>query len=254
MHYTFRHFACGAALVILSAFLLTGCGPSDEEVLIYEIVLVVLGFGLGAGMIALGRLIGRRWMNKGFGWFRCPQCDRRLRVGTQPDCPGCGALLVAEAGEAKSVRPVMIDLRRMRTSAWHTLSRAMLWAAASWLALSIPWIVVRLITGGDPADVAGGVGYEQLLLFPVAFVFLSGPPGLGIMLLFYSFHLVSPLIGLLPSDLPMWLAMPLCYLLIFVALTAHWYVGLRRWRRWWLLPTIVAGVNLIVAVLGYFLA
>jgi len=215
-------------------------------------VLVVLAFGLGVGMIALGRLIGRRWVNKDFGRFHCPQCDALLGVGALASCPVCHAALVVASSEAKSVRPVMIAPRRMRTPAWQTLLWAVLWAVGTWAVLTIPWVVLFVRTGGDVTESAFHVPYEQVVLFPIVFVFLVGPPGWGIVLLFFSFHLIGPLATHALGDTPGWVMLVVTYLLTLIALTAHWYVGLRRWRRWLLLPAILAGANLITAVVGYF--
>lgn len=77
---------------------------------------------------------------------------------------------------------------------------------------------------------------------------------IGCGLYFYSFHLAC-WAGRQASDfgIPDWLQMAAIYPMTAGMILAHWQVGLRRWRRGWLLPVGVATVNTLAAMIGYLL-
>ena len=61
----------GWLLIPLLPMLIGGCGPTPEELLSYEMVLVVVGFIVGMVMWGIGCRIGHRIDGR---WFVCSHC------------------------------------------------------------------------------------------------------------------------------------------------------------------------------------
>ncbi len=230
------------------AFTLTGCVPTDEQILTYSLVLTVVGLMMGLAMWAIGYKIGRRWRDS----FVCSHClDHQLAIapdGGRQACRSCGlqtsvnyiaAEIVATLPNPELCNPV---ITRKRTAAW-----ALVLALVTLGGLCLPSLGFWLWPY-DPS-------YDRLIVFPLTFVSSPSWPGLGWWLCFCSFTIVVPFCNWMEHILgPMGepLTVSLGYVLFILVLALHWYVGLRGCKRGWMLPAGLAIWNVAWAIVGYF--
>ena len=112
-----------SASLLLVGLTLAGCGPTDEEILGYHLVLVLVGLVLGLLMVFLGRRIARRWDQ----WFVCSHCLNAQRPAV-PDgqiqaCAVCGQTTLVTYLSKENARAVLpndetgsISIGRRRTA------------------------------------------------------------------------------------------------------------------------------------------
>ena len=220
-----------------------GCGPTPAQMLMYEVVLAHFGLLLGLGIWLLGWRIGRRWAVR---WYHCRHCGAPNAAAPPPareqQCPSCGRASAVDALPWRQLRQA--GIRRL-----SVLPRRRAAAAAAALApatmalLAVPWAVRHWMVPGTwelPE-------YEQILGFALTYAFTEPAPypSLGPGLLFFSYELVC---AIKPSS-PAWLVCG--YLGVFLTLTGHWYMGLRRLPWGWIVPAGLTLVNTGIAFVLY---
>jgi len=249
------------AMILLCLAVIPGCGPTAGQIFTYEIVLVVVGLAMGLAMWALGRRIGRRWCR----WFVCSHCLRPQPANVQEpqmqQCPSCGQLSsvnylsrkdMAELTDKK--HPRVCWASHKRTAAW-----ALLLAVATIGVFALVSVTLNALWSQD--NYPWPTKYENWILFPLTLV-ASEPstyPGVSCGLLFYNFHafcfacealdFAEEALG---SVLLETVLVSIVYIGLVSVLALHWYAGLRRWRRGWLLPIVLQSINIVLAALGYF--
>ena len=231
-----------------------GCWPTDEQVLAYEAVLAVTGLGLGLAMWALGRRIGRRWCHH---WFVCSYC-LQPQPASVPDaqmqsCPACGRrssvnhLSRADARRLGAAGKTVLLPSRRRVAV-----SALLLTLLTLALLSIPGLVIRQVW---PAGPPWPTEDENWILFPLTFIATEMPqtPALGWGWCFFNFDLfvliAEQVEDVVRGDIA---ENTTCYVGLVLLLALHWYAGLRRWRRGWLLPVALQAFNVGFAVMAYF--
>jgi len=126
-------------------------------------------------------------------------------------------------------------------------------AAITYLVLSAPWFVMYMFST-DPTSF--WPEYSRWVAFPLVFALVAAPyPFIGPALFFYNCHIMSffaYLTGVEYSSEFMWGWIAIAAVATYVALVLHWHVGLSLTRRGWLLPVIVAAINILIATAGYF--
>ena len=235
-------------LILPALLLLSGCGPTAEQVHQYEHVLAAVGAAMGVGMWALGRRIGWRLGGKG---IPCPDCGNfnsaTGKAGSPATCPRCGKGLKIACLDAVTFA------RLTGRPTWSARLRLVKWAAilalATFAVLSIPSMVAWV----SPSLREFEPRYENVLLFPIWFAHFEPRPyiGLGVSLFFYSYHLLGlpGLFGVYNLERCWWIG--LAYFMTLLAIGFYWYLGLRL-RRWgWLAPILWGAANAVFATVAY---
>ncbi len=229
---------------------LAGCGPSPEQLFIYQMVLVSLGLVVGLVIVALGRWIGRRLVRT---WTLCVHCQTPQPVTVRRDklqpCTSCGQGFPARPLPRRDVRK-LLGRRPYRIGWWMTWLLALGLAAVTFCAMCLPGLILQ---EAYPEGI--DVQTDQLLKFPLAFAFYwtrDACPGLATGLMFISWTTVAlAMQGLEEVGLESRTAMAaIAYGAYALILAAHWFVGLRRYRLGWLLPVVLTLLNITSAVVG----
>ena len=236
--------------VVGLALPLTGCGPSPEQLFIYQMVLVSLGLVLGLIIVGLGRWIGRRLVRN---WTLCVHCQTPQPLTVRRDklqpCTSCGQGFPARRLPRREVRK-LLGRRPYRIGWWMTWLLALGLATVTFCALCVPGLIMHAAYP-DGIDVKT----DQLLKFPLAFTFYwtaTAWPGLATGLMFVTYNTVGlAMEGLEKAGLESQTAMAaIAYGVYALILAAHWFVGLRRYRLGWLLPVVLALLNITSAAVG----
>jgi len=121
------------------------------------------------------------------------------------------------------------------------------------MVLSAPWFVMCMFL---KEPYALWPEYTSWVTFPLIFALVAAPyPFIGPALFFYNVHIMSffaLLTGVTYDTEFIWGWIALVGVLTYLSLVLHWHVGLSRARRGWLLPVLVAVVNVSIAAAGYF--
>ena len=129
----------------------------------------------------------------------------------------------------------------------------MLLATVTYRMLSAPWFVMCMFST-SPASL--WPEYSSWVAFPLIFALIAAPyPFIGPALFFYSYHIMGFFAlgtGVRYDSAFMWGWIAIVAVATYFSLVLHWHVGLSRKRRGWLLPVIVAVVNVLIATAGYF--
>jgi hypothetical protein len=231
-----------------------GCGPTPGELLGYEMVVVVVGLMLGLTMWGSGYRLGRRMFGR---WFVCSHCltpqAAKVRDGDLQPCERCGQDSTVNLLDRVTAKEVFVEagLQVSQGGLWRWTAILTLLTSGAFLGASC------MAYWADPQESSFG-SLPEWLATPLWVCLGSGGleyPGLGTGYLFFSFQFVSAIAdwsaraGRIPEQL---LAIA-AYSGILVVIASHWYAGLRRWRRGWLLPLSLAIVNTVAAVIGYML-
>lgn len=229
---------------------LAGCGPTPEQLFIYQMVLVSLGLVVGLVLVGLGRWIGRRLVRT---WTLCLHCRTPQPVSVRRDrlqpCTSCGQGFPARPLPRREVRK-LLGRRPYRIGWWTTWLLALGLAAVTFCVLALPGLVLQFT---HPEGI--NVQVDQLLRFPLAFAFYwtrDACPGLATGLMFVTWNTVAmAILGMGEAGLESDTAMAaIAYGVYALILAGHWFVGLRRYRFGWLLPVVLALLNVTSAVVG----
>jgi hypothetical protein len=249
---------------------LSGCGPSREQILFYELELAVVSFALTWFLMWLGR----RFIESRV-WFVCSYClqaDGRFdaRDGTMATCPHCGQLTsVNELPPA--IRREMI--LKGRTGWRRILRRVFTRPLAAAAVLAVGFQILLILAGLGVVwlfrmDYIAFPGFEHYTLrhevtFPLVFGLAPGedelwPCWVYNWIFLLSFHAgVSGLRGFDSLLSPFTVPLPQAagWVIVTVGQLFLWslviWLGHRLRSRRWLPPMIMGGVNALIAVLAY---
>jgi hypothetical protein len=244
-----------AALLAILPFV-GGCGPTPEELLAYEMILVGVGLGLGMSMWWVGHRMGNRLSGR---WFVCSHClsPQLARV------PDGQIQLCASCGQQSSVNELdRQTLLELQPAGYALFAR---WAAWRWTLALTTGTLAAFFTISCTVRLLAYMGVRikglpDWLAFPLAImVTCCGErwlqwPLIGYGLCFYCYEFVCLVSRSMDAfDLPLRTQLAAAYGPIVGIIAAHWYAGLRGWRRGWLLPAAIAVANILAAVVAYLL-
>jgi hypothetical protein len=254
-------------LALLTLGPLAGCGPSRGQVLFYELELAAASFGVVCLLMWFGRVLYDSRV-----WFVCSYClepnaRHDVRDGTMAACQHCGATTSVNELPADLVPKIAPEHTRRRFRLMGRTRRrrilmALLFAMAFQAVLMLAGLAVTYLLPlmNWPSFDKHRPWHEVAFPFMFALSFPGDTPAWWWFnwILVVSYHLGLFLGRFLDQVLhgpPLGLAPPRDLITVTLGQLGLWWffilLGYRLRRRWWVVPSVVAGANVLVAVAAY---